>query len=174
MASQLAGPGSGHNRRLRTWDRTHLLGDLGDKAALAGIAVVLVDERGTSSTCPRCGRRVPKPKGRNFYCAFCGLTGHRDLVGAANIAAKGGGNTVTPPVTVMHRRAGPRPARRDRRRHLMDQRRSSPAAGSPRTTTPGSRSAKKASPSRPNRPNMPPPPGTTEDQPTQPKKANVG
>ena len=84
-----------HNRRLRTWDRTHLLGYLTDKAELAGIEVVLVDERGTSSTCPRCGRRVPKPKGRNFSCPHCGLTGHRDLVGAANIAAKGGGPTVT-------------------------------------------------------------------------------
>ena len=163
-----------HNRRLRTWDRTHLLGYLADKAALAGITVQLVDERGTSSTCPRCQRRVPKPKGRTFCCPHCGLTGHRDLVGAANIAAKRGGPTVTGPVTVTHRRAGPRPARRDRRRHQMDRRRSSPAAGRPGTTTPGSRSAKTASVNRPNRPKMPPPPGRTEDQPTQPNKANVG
>jgi transposase len=163
-----------HNRRLRTWDRTHLLGDLTDKAQLAGIAVVLVDERGTSSTCPRCQRRVPKPKGRNFACPHCALTGHRDLVGATNIAAKRGGATVTHPVTVMHRRAGPRPARRDRRRQHLDRRRSSPAAGRPRTKPPGSRSAKTAPANRPNRPQMPPPPGKTEDQPTQPNTANVG
>ncbi|WP_372494426.1 zinc ribbon domain-containing protein [Actinoallomurus purpureus] len=33
------------------------------KAEQAGIRVVLVDERGTSSTCPACDRRVPKPAG---------------------------------------------------------------------------------------------------------------
>jgi transposase len=46
-------------------------------------------------------------------------TGHRDLVGAANIAAThGGGPTSTAlPVLVEHRRAGIVPARRDRRRH---------------------------------------------------------
>ena len=41
-----------HNRRLRTWRRTHLMGAITDKAALAGITVERVDERGTSSTCP--------------------------------------------------------------------------------------------------------------------------
>jgi transposase len=45
----------------------------------------------TSSTCPVCRRRVAKPTGRRFRCSQCGLQGHRDLVGAANIAAKAGG-----------------------------------------------------------------------------------
>jgi putative transposase len=113
------------NLRLRQWRRTHLLQALGDKAERAGIVVRLVDERGTSSTCPACQRRVPKPKGRRFHCPHCGLQGHRDLVGARNIAAKaGGGSTSTGvPVLVEHRRAGIAPARRDRRRHLHDQRR---------------------------------------------------
>jgi IS605 OrfB family transposase len=115
------------NLRLRQWRRTHLLQALHDKAELAGIAVRLVDERGTSSTCPSCRRRVAKPKGREFHCPHCGLHGHRDLVGAANIAAKaGGGPTSTGvPALVEHRRAGRVPARRDRRRHLHDQRRRS-------------------------------------------------
>jgi IS605 OrfB family transposase len=113
------------NLRLRQWRRTHLVQALRDKAERAGIVVQLVDERGTSSTCPACHRRVPKPKGRRFGCPDCGLRGHRDLVGAANIAAKaGGGPTSTGmPVLVEHRRAGIVPARRDRRRHLLDQRR---------------------------------------------------
>ncbi|WP_406567705.1 zinc ribbon domain-containing protein [Actinoallomurus soli] len=34
---------------------------LKDKAEQAGIGVELVDERGSSSTCPVCGRRVPNP-----------------------------------------------------------------------------------------------------------------
>jgi IS605 OrfB family transposase len=113
------------NLRLRRWRRTHLLQALRDKAEQAGMVVRLVDERGTSSTCPRCRQRASKPNGREFRCPHCGFQGHRDLVGARNIAAKtGGGPTSTGlPVLVEHRRAGIVPARRDRRRHLHDQRR---------------------------------------------------
>jgi IS605 OrfB family transposase len=113
------------NLRLRRWRRAHLLQALRDKAEQAGMEVRLVDERGTSSTCPRCRQRASKPNGRKFRCPHCGFQGHRDLVGARNIAAKtGGGPTSTGlPVLVEHRRAGIVPARRDRRRHLHDQRR---------------------------------------------------
>jgi putative transposase len=97
---------------------------LRDQAELAGIVVRLVDERGTSSTCPACQQRVPKPTGRQFACPHCKFQGHRDLVGARNIAAKtGGGPTTGVSVLVEHRRAGVVPARRDRRRHLHDDRR---------------------------------------------------
>jgi putative transposase len=47
------------NLRLRQWRRTHLLQALHDKAEQAGIVVRLMDERGTSSTCPACHRRAP-------------------------------------------------------------------------------------------------------------------
>jgi len=97
--------GRHQNLRLRTWRRTHLLACLADKAQLAGIKVVLVNERGTSSTCPECHKAVPKPKGRCFSCPHCGHTGHRDLVGARNIAARGGGSTRAT-ARVTHRRAG--------------------------------------------------------------------
>jgi len=120
------------NRRVGTaWRRTHLLGALRDKAEVAGITLLLVDERGTSSTCPECGQRTTKPRGRRFSCPHCGYTGHRDIVGARNIAARGGGPT-TARAVVKHRRAGKPPARRDRRRHLMDVHRSCPAPGRPR------------------------------------------
>ena len=122
--------GRHQNLRLRNWRRTHLLACLKDKAELAGIAVVLVNERGTSSTCPECHQGAPKPRGRSFSCPHCGHTGHRDLVGARNIAARGGGSTRAP-ARVTHRRAGTVPARRDRRRHLYDERRSCPAPGRP-------------------------------------------
>jgi IS605 OrfB family transposase len=112
------------NLRLRQWRRTHLLQALRDKATRVGIVVRLVNERGTSSTCPACRRRVPKPQGRQFRCPHCKLQGHRDLVGAQNIAAIGGGSTSGPSL-VEHRRAGDVPARRDRRRHLHDRRRGS-------------------------------------------------
>jgi hypothetical protein len=121
--------------RLRQWRRTHLVQALLDKAELAGIVVRLVDERGTSSTCPACHRRVPKPSGREFRCPTCTFRGHRDLVGAHNIAAKAGGGPTSAgvPTLVEHRRAGIVPARRDRRRHLHDdqRRRSCLASGHP-------------------------------------------
>ena len=133
------------NLRLRHWSRTHLLQAFRDKAEQTGISVRLVDERGTSSTCPTCRRRVPKPKGRlRSHCTF---QGHRDLVGAFNIAAKtsGGPTSTGMPVLVEHRRVGIVPARRDRRRHLHDQRRrrSCLASGHPgdAPVSPGRRSS---------------------------------
>ena len=115
--------GPRHNRRVRDWRVGHLITALSDKAEQAGITVVLVDERGTSSTCPKCLERVPKPSGRIFTCPYCSFTGHRDLVAAAHIAARAGGG-ITPvvvPAGVTHRRAGSHlpgvsPARRDPRR----------------------------------------------------------
>jgi transposase len=104
---------------------------LSDKAARAGIGVELVDERGTSSTCPNCRVKVAKPKGRRFSCAACGLVAHRDVVGAANIASRGsrGGEPFDPSgLELMHRRAGrhlPGRTRRDPRRVEMDHRRDS-------------------------------------------------
>jgi IS605 OrfB family transposase len=130
-----------HNKRLRDWAPGRAIAMLRDKAEAAGITVVLVNERGTSSTCPACARRVPKPPGRVFTCPRCGLTGHRDLVAAAIIAvrASGGGTTTTKPaavpVRVEHRRAGTHlpgvhPARRDPRRRP-------PSRPAPRSPTAG-------------------------------------
>jgi IS605 OrfB family transposase len=104
--------GRRHNLRLRQWQIGRLLRLLHDKAALAGIRVHLVDERGTSSTCPACRRRIPKPRGRALSCPHCAYTGHRDLTAAAIIATRqpGGGPTTTTPIpvplVVTHRRAG--------------------------------------------------------------------
>jgi putative transposase len=101
--------GRRHNLRLRQWQIGRSLQILRDKAELAGITLHLVDERGTSSTCPSCSKRVPKPKGRTLSCPRCGFAGHRDLVAAATIATRTpGGATTTPTVVgvVTHRRTG--------------------------------------------------------------------
>ena len=114
--------GRRHNRRTRNWRVGHLINVLRDKAGQAGITLALADERGTSSTCPACRARIPKPRGRVFCCPRCGQSGHRDLIAAANIAARaGGGITPAIPAGVTHRRAGAHlpgvsPARRDPRR----------------------------------------------------------
>jgi putative transposase len=125
--------GRRHNKRTRDWRVGHLIAVLRDKAGQAGITLTLLDERGTSSTCPGCQARVPKPRGRVFCCPRCGLAGHRDLIAAANIAGRLPGGT-TPALTgadVTHRRAaahlpGVSAARRDPRRrpHHGDVRRS--------------------------------------------------
>lgn len=129
ITNQDAGPV--HNRRLRTWGRTYLMGATTDKAEQAGIHVERVDERGTSSTCPHCRRRVAKPSGRNFACPHCEHHGHRELIAAHNIAATRGGHITTSTTVVEHRRVGTPTQRRDRRRHHMDRRRSCPASGRP-------------------------------------------
>jgi putative transposase len=114
--------GRRHNQRTRDWRVGHLISVLKDKAEAAGISLALVDERGTSSTCPACASRVPKPAGRVLACPACQFTGHRDLTAAANIAARaGGGITPVIPAGVTHRRAGAHlpgvaPSRRDPRR----------------------------------------------------------
>ncbi|WP_139206160.1 RNA-guided endonuclease TnpB family protein [Blastococcus sp. DSM 46786] len=125
--------GRRQNKAVRDWAVGDLLRALADKAEQSGIVVEMVDERGTSSTCPACAARVAKPRGRVFHCRRCRFTGHRDLVGAANIAARAsasagaasGGSVVTgsPPVTT-HRRAGRHlpgagRSRRDPRRGLI-------------------------------------------------------
>jgi IS605 OrfB family transposase len=115
--------GRRHNQRTRDWRIGHLIVVLKDKAEAAGIRLTLVDERGTSSTCPACHTRIHKPPGRVLACPACQFTGHRDLAAAANIAARSGGGT-TPasiPADVTHRRAGAHlpgvsPSRRDPRR----------------------------------------------------------
>jgi len=83
-----------HNQRLRDWRPGYLIAVLRDKAEAAGIALTLVNERDTSSTCPSCSRRVPKPAGRVFSCPYCGRVGHRDMIAAANIAARTGGGPI--------------------------------------------------------------------------------
>jgi putative transposase len=114
--------GRRHNQRTRDWRIGHLISALKDKAEAAGIGLALVDERGTSSTCPACATRIPKPAGRVLACPACQFTGHRDLSAAANIAARGGGGTtLVIPSGVTHRRAGAHlpgvaPSRRDPRR----------------------------------------------------------
>ncbi|MEV4134649.1 zinc ribbon domain-containing protein [Dactylosporangium sp. NPDC049742] len=113
--------GRRHNLRLRHWQVGRSIAVLRDKAELAGITVHLVDERGTSSTCPTCRRKITKPAGRTMTCRHCDLTGHRDLFAAATIATRtprhtgtaAGGGTSTPaaaavvlPQVLTHRRAG--------------------------------------------------------------------
>jgi hypothetical protein len=147
--------GRRHQLRLRQWQLGRQIAILTDKAELAGITVRLVDERGTSSTCPGCTKKISKPRGRTLTCRHCTLTGHRDLLAAATIATRtpGGAPTTrghaTLPQVITHRRAG---------RHL-------PGAGrsrrDPRRPPPGPASGSVGRP-RP----APPPVGSRSPAPT--------
>jgi putative transposase len=74
--------GRQHNQRTRDWRIGRLIGVLKDKAEAAGVDLTLVDERGTSSTCPACHARIPKPAGRVLFCPACQFTGHRGARGS--------------------------------------------------------------------------------------------
>jgi len=73
--------------RLGNWGFAHLRHCITYKAKLAGVAVVLVDPRNTSRTCPVCGycdqaNRVSQSR---FSCQSCGHSAPADLVAAENI-----------------------------------------------------------------------------------------
>lgn len=72
------------NRMISSWSFWRLSRYISYKAAIAGIEVVFVDPHYTSQTCPVCGEKH-KTKTRKYECS-CGFRGHRDIVGAMNIA----------------------------------------------------------------------------------------
>ncbi|MHA1205361.1 MAG: zinc ribbon domain-containing protein, partial [Candidatus Heimdallarchaeaceae archaeon] len=50
--------------------------------------ILIIDERGTSSHCSRCGKEVSRPVRGLVHCPSCIYTFHSDLTGARNIARK--------------------------------------------------------------------------------------
>jgi putative transposase len=75
--------GRKHNQRMSGWEYGKDKDYLAHKGEAAGISMSFGDERGTSSTCPKCLKRH-KPRGRVFACPHCGLVCHRDVVGGVN------------------------------------------------------------------------------------------
>ncbi len=73
------------------WSHRYLVQRVNEVAEEYGMIVELVDERGTSSKCPRCDTRRVIRSGRLFKCRDCGLEAHRDTVGAVNIGVVFGG-----------------------------------------------------------------------------------
>jgi putative transposase len=68
------------------WSHEYIIDRLTTTAENYGITVTLVDERGTSSICPKCGCTSITKRGRLFKCKNCGIEAHRDAVGATNIS----------------------------------------------------------------------------------------
>ncbi len=76
--------GKKHNQRMSGWEYGKDIAYLKQKCKRTAIECFTGTERGTSSMCPDCGHKQ-RPKGRNWKCRACGFTGHRDLVGSANM-----------------------------------------------------------------------------------------
>jgi putative transposase len=76
-----------NNRMKNTWSFFQLTQFITYKAERLGIRVEQVDPSYTSQTCPACFTRN-KADDRRYVCAECGWMGHRDAVGAINIARR--------------------------------------------------------------------------------------
>jgi IS605 OrfB family transposase len=79
------------NRMLHSWPFGEFQRFVHYKAALKGIEVVLIDPKGTSQECYRCGQKG-KRDGVKFVCTngqTCGKLSDADQNAAKNIAARG-------------------------------------------------------------------------------------
>ncbi|NVM02858.1 MAG: IS200/IS605 family element transposase accessory protein TnpB [Candidatus Helarchaeota archaeon] len=69
------------------WSFDLLINKLRNKCEELGIEFEQINERGTSSTCLICGRKV-RPNDRKFKCKKCGYKQDRDVVGSIQILNK--------------------------------------------------------------------------------------
>jgi putative transposase len=76
-----------NNRMKNTWPFFQLTQFITYKAERLGMQVEQVNPSYTSQTCPACCARN-KANDRRYVCSECGWHGHRDAVGAINIARK--------------------------------------------------------------------------------------
>jgi IS605 OrfB family transposase len=75
---------------LRSWSFFQLRQFVSYKARLTGVAVVFVDPRNSSRTCPRCGLidKRNRPSQAQFSCVSCGLAGLADHIAALNVQGR--------------------------------------------------------------------------------------
>jgi putative transposase len=74
--------------RLNRWSFRKLQNIIEYKAKLAGLNVVYVDPRWTSSLCPACGEKLIPNGGRQMRCPKCGLEEDRDRIAVKNLLQK--------------------------------------------------------------------------------------
>ena len=87
--------GKSLSRRLNNWLRGRILEILTYKCSQNNLTILLVNPWGTSSFCPRCGKKGKKVRspndlretsiGRIFFCLSCGFNADRDYIAALNI-----------------------------------------------------------------------------------------
>jgi IS605 OrfB family transposase len=83
------GQSKSFRRAMAPWSYRQVRQRIEDKARQHGVRVVVVDPRGTSCTCPRCGTASAKNRvAEDFRCIGCGHHSDADTVGAMNVLAK--------------------------------------------------------------------------------------
>jgi len=75
----------GHRRRVVWMSYRRLAWWIDWQATKRGVPVVVVDPRGTSTTCPRCGHGLVEVGHRYMRCFTCDFEGGRDVVAVLNI-----------------------------------------------------------------------------------------
>jgi len=77
-----------HRRRVMWMSYRRLAWWIDWQTAKRGMPVVVVDPRGTSTTCPICGSKLRHSERRLMRCPKCGFEGDRDVVAVMNIEKK--------------------------------------------------------------------------------------
>jgi putative transposase len=80
--------GKRFNKRLGLWIYRRIQFCIEYEARERGVEVAKVNPRGTSSKCPRCGKKLAKNKHRILRCRKCGFVGDRDVIAAINLYKK--------------------------------------------------------------------------------------
>ncbi len=76
------------NKKLGLWFYRRIQFCIEYEARERSLEVIKIDPRGTSSKCPRCGKKLVEDKHRVLRCRECGFMGDRDVVATLNIYKK--------------------------------------------------------------------------------------
>jgi putative transposase len=76
------------NKRLGLWIYRRIQFCIEYEARERGLEVVKINPRGTSSKCPRCGKKLVEYERRVLSCKKCGFIGDRDVIATMNIYKK--------------------------------------------------------------------------------------
>jgi putative transposase len=80
--------GKRFNKRLGLWIYRRIQFCVEYEARERGIEVVKINPRGTSSKCPRCGKKLAEYRHRILRCRKCDFVGDRDVTAAINLYKK--------------------------------------------------------------------------------------
>jgi putative transposase len=76
------------NKRLGLWIYRRIQFCIEYEARERNLEVVKINPRGTSSKCPRCGKKLAENKHRILRCRKCGFVGDRDVIAVINLYKK--------------------------------------------------------------------------------------
>jgi len=80
--------GKRFNKRIGLWIYRRIQFCIEYEARERGIEVAKVNPRGTSSKCPRCGKKLAEYRHRVLRCRKCGFVGDRDVTATINLYKK--------------------------------------------------------------------------------------